>query len=579
MNLAFLKIKVFKKNFAIYISVLAFICTILLSLIILGVITRTISSYRMESESAFIRVEKSIETYNMAIDNYMQSIYANKEILNDFLFFFGNNAEQYFTKHLLFEGNTYNNISFIDDCKKFVAQSNGMIKQINFISNLSTNTIKFDSFGNAEFDFNMDDRDVALKTHFPQYNYIYEKELPNPVNLKRKMGTIQFVLDISPQFSSLEKYNFKYAFVMNEKNISPLISETNTDLSNKFHQLFSNEMFQGKIDLNFLNNIHYTIHSSDQYSFSIATATDDVEIIKINFVTLLLLLAGFILFFTIMSIIIALRMNYDAKYLLSILDSINSFKEGHFTKHNIQRRNDEYYMIADSLNDMSDKINQYISQEYILKIKQQKAEMKALEHQINPHFLYNTLEIIRSKAYINGDEVVANAVYNLGSMYRNIVKSDQIITYRDEIKMLTQYLELMEFKYEDNFYYQIDVPDSILERNTVKFWMQPLVENFFAHGFNKDNPYNLILILGEESDTCYTIEIVDNGKNINTDTLAELNCCLNVDTDDSTTDHIGIKNVYLRLCYYYENLIKMSIENNEQAGITVRIIINKGDIE
>lgn len=114
-----------------------------------------------------------------------------------------------------------------------------------------------------------------------------------------------------------------------------------------------------------------------------------------------------------------------------------------------------------------------------MKLKQQEAAMRALKHQINPHFLYNTLESIRSKALVCGDEETAEAITQLGSLYRKIVHCPDVITMKEEKDLLELYLRLMSLRFAGNFVYQLELEKDLEGVRTPGFWLQPLAENFF----------------------------------------------------------------------------------------------------
>ncbi len=534
-----------------------------------------ISIHRDSSLNAFKRIEQSVDNTIDSIESYVESVYSNEKLLNDFLFYFGNNPEKYFTKRLLNSKQDEYQTSFIKDCKNYVNRNNNIILQISFFSYRNVNLIKFNKDGSTDFKFSIDPIQVNYSNQTIPYTFMYTKELPSPSDLTSRMGKIQFSIDIKKLFPVIKNYNVNNAYAIKGDELLTITSSSSNKVSSDDIAIYKCSFGQGTIKKSLFNKIYYNVCNSQKYDFKIITIIDTNTIIKENITTFLILLCSIVLLFSVMAAIIAIRMNYDAKYIKQIISFIDNVKLFDFSQKKIQRRNDEYSMIANSLNDMSDKINKHIEQEYLLKLDQQKAEMMALENQINPHFLYNTLEIIRSKSFLNGDHVVSDAIYNLGSMYRDIVKSDLIITVDAELEMLTKYLKLMEFKYEDNFYYQINVCQQIRELNTLKFWMQPIVENFFKHGFNKDNQYNLILIIGEEREQSYIIEFVDNGSCINTQTLIKLNSSFCVDADIIETQSIGITNIYKRLRYYYGDKMSMHISNNKEAGITVKVEIEK----
>jgi sensor histidine kinase YesM len=231
-------------------------------------------------------------------------------------------------------------------------------------------------------------------------------------------------------------------------------------------------------------------------------------------------------------------------------------------------------MIAREVDDMIHQLDKYIRNEYLLKLKQQEAEMKALQHQINPHFLYNTLEVIRSTALVHQNEPTADAIATLGALYREIVKKENIISIGSELELLRKYLQIMEFKYPEHFFYQIDVEDTILALPTVKFWMQPLAENFFVHGFNINKEFNLFIVSGWEDEEFYRLDFIDNGVRIDEERLTAIRRILSSNNDHATKS-IGLYNVYTRLHFFYQEDFSISIENNDEAGVKISVQISK----
>jgi len=196
-----------------------------------------------------------------------------------------------------------------------------------------------------------------------------------------------------------------------------------------------------------------------------------------------------------------------------------------------------------------------------------------LQHQINPHFLHNTLETIRSCAIMGQLEAVSDAITNLGKMYRSVVKSDLSVTMGEEVELLNAYLEIMALRYSGSFAYHTGLEKGMLELETVKFWMQPLAENFFIHGYDKSSEYNLFVLNGWEEAERYVIEMTDNGSAIEPSHLEEINATLG--KPSAKQEGIGLKNVYARLRYFYGDDLEMSLRNNSESGITITIFIPK----
>lgn len=134
----------------------------------------------------------------------------------------------------------------------------------------------------------------------------------------------------------------------------------------------------------------------------------------------------------------------------------------------------------------------------------------ALQSQINPHFLYNTLESIRMKAICNGDIEVGRMLYILAFLFRNQLKENDIIPIKNEINYCQKYLEIFKFRYEEKFEFTINCPEEILDKQIIKFTLQPLIENYFVHAIKLENNDNRISINIKEKNNKIIIEIEDN---------------------------------------------------------------------
>src|SRR5699024_4285132 len=128
-----------------------------------------------------------------------------------------------------------------------------------------------------------------------------------------------------------------------------------------------------------------------------------------------------------------------------------------------------------------------------------------------PHFLYNTLEIMKAKALLNSDAEVAGAISSLGGLYRELLAFDSVIMLRDELRLAKRYLDMMGFIYDRNFFYTIDVDHDIMDFMTIKFWIQALIENFFVHGMDKTSDINTLVIHGYRDNNKIILKIQDNG--------------------------------------------------------------------
>lgn len=186
----------------------------------------------------------------------------------------------------------------------------------------------------------------------------------------------------------------------------------------------------------------------------------------------------------------------------------------HSSRIVVKNKGDEISDIAKSFNNMCDNLNKYIQKVYVLDIKQKQAQLKALQAQINPHFLYNTLESIRMRALVNGSKDVAQMIYLLSALFRNSVREKSIINISEEIKYCKMYMELFNMKFMDSIKLTFDVKEDTLNYGIIKHSIQPLIENYIIHGINTQRDDNVLTIrVFKYNDEIY-IYIIDNGMGI-----------------------------------------------------------------
>ena len=267
----------------------------------------------------------------------------------------------------------------------------------------------------------------------------------------------------------------------------------------------------------------------------------------------------------------------EAVFMSIIKDLLSSMEHGDFNRMEelrlpVRHRQNEYLIIAENLKDVGMKLKGYIETEYILKLKEQESQMRALQHQINPHFLYNSLEMLQSKALVQGDRDMAEAIAMLGSLYRARARKPDAVTLKEEFSSLEMYLKIMALRFGNCFVFQMEMDEGIGEILTVNFWMQPLAENFFAHGFRQENDYNLLIVNGCAKEDGAEIVIMDNGSGADALRLTEIRRNMMEGNDEAGAD-IGLRNVYMRLKYFYGSRFTMDVGNNAEGGFCISIFI------
>ena len=201
-----------------------------------------------------------------------------------------------------------------------------------------------------------------------------------------------------------------------------------------------------------------------------------------------------------------------------ILEATRAIGDGNLKERiDTNQVQEELNDIASAINFMVDSLDQYIHDIYTLEIKQRDAHMRALQSQINPHFLYNTLEYIRMYALSRQQEELADVVYAF-QRYLGIILTKKTTTLAEEISFCEKYVYLYQMRYPDQFAYKFEIEETIADVEIPKFIIQPLVENYFVHGIDYQRQDNAIKVHayreGEK-----IVAVVDNGKGITANRL------------------------------------------------------------
>ncbi|MBW5448221.1 hypothetical protein GE107_19415 [Cohnella sp. CFH 77786] len=238
----------------------------------------------------------------------------------------------------------------------------------------------------------------------------------------------------------------------------------------------------------------------------------------------------------------------------------------------------EFKTLALGFNKMIEQIGLLLQQVKREQERKREAEFQVLQQQINPHFLYNTLESINSLAALNGQKEISKMTINLGKLLRISINGAYEVMVSDEIRHVISYLEIQKTRFNNRFEYEINVEDELKNCPVLKLILQPLVENILYHAFDQHQKIGQISIIGciEGGKGCFYIQ--DNGKGIKNETLTKFSDQY-LRVDYRRNNGHGIKNVQDRLKLYYGNAYGLMICSFEGSGTTVKITFPmiKGD--
>lgn len=231
---------------------------------------------------------------------------------------------------------------------------------------------------------------------------------------------------------------------------------------------------------------------------------------------------------------------------------------GNFDVSCVPEGTQETVHLAEVFNTMVEHIRNLLQNEYQLKLLRQQAEFKALQSQINPHFLYNTLETIGTLADLKDVPQVSEMCGTLSSMFRYSISASQDTTLlRNEIQHLQDYMRIIQLRFGDRISLQIEMDEYLNDYVLLKLLLQPLAENAVNHGLSNSLERGIVRFKIEEKNNCIQIVVSDNGAGLSTESLTDLKRTLFRPIEPETNiyldsgDHIGLRNIHLRLAYYY----------------------------
>lgn len=337
-------------------------------------------------------------------------------------------------------------------------------------------------------------------------------------------------------------------------------------LSNK---LVDQIAVDSKIDLQDLEKEYYVTESLTKSAHQIYTLIPRSEIVDSTLKSTFGLFLFSLLFDSILLLILFYLFKKYVVQVEDILVSINRVADGESgNRINTQDKKAETKQIAEGINDMLDSMQRYIKDIYELEIKQKDADMRALQSQINPHFLYNTLEYIRMSAISEGADELADVVFHFATLLRNNISHEKIVTVENELKFCEKYIYLYQMRYPDQFAYLFKVCDDVKEVMIPKFAIQPLIENYFAHGIDFMKIENAISVKAYREDGKTKIFIIDNGVGIPKEQMEQLNRSFK-EPDLFKPGSVGIMNVYTRMKLYFGESFKMEIKETIGGGTTI----------
>jgi len=261
----------------------------------------------------------------------------------------------------------------------------------------------------------------------------------------------------------------------------------------------------------------------------------------------------------------------------NIFKQVTSFKlDQEHKKTNIHTKIYELNSLNDGFFDMQEKLRDSINRQMLLQNQEMQSKMLALQSQMNPHFLYNSISAIQSMAEQGMDKEIVTMCQSMASLLRYISSdSDQLVPLKTELSHTENYLACMIVRYQEDLSYSIDVPDEMLDVKIPKLCIQLLVENAIKFSTTIKPPWHII-IRGFMVETTHYISVIDNGPGFDQDTIHDIEAKIRQIDESGLLPSLEIKgmglmNIYIRLKILNSNDTTFKLENLVGGGASVTI--------
>ncbi|WP_230986963.1 cache domain-containing sensor histidine kinase [Cohnella fermenti] len=291
------------------------------------------------------------------------------------------------------------------------------------------------------------------------------------------------------------------------------------------------------------------------------TTTRSTVIVAIVFCTVLLILMG---------IWFSRRLSNPIRRVIREMVKVES---GNLDVAPLDGGKDEVGRLSHGFNRMVERLRTFIDEAYVAEIKQKQTELNALKSQIRPHYLYNTLEVIRMNAVANDDDEVGEMILSLSKQLKYVIDyGENSVPLRRELEHLRDYFYIIEVRFENRIELRVDIADNVdLDASILKLSLQPIVENAVQHGVLPKGGRGSVRITVENAVDDLVVTVYDDGVGMEPEELERLTSRLS--GPSGTSKSIGMKNVHDRIRALYGPEYGLAVSSRKMWGTAVRMVV------
>ena len=385
------------------------------------------------------------------------------------------------------------------------------------------------------------------------------------------INTSDFVLNDIFNKKNLDEYRY---YVVVDGRGDPIYSYNPNNYSMPIRFLSENLSNIDSYTIKSVNNTKYAISYENigNTDWRLISVTPVAEYLKdVNFIRNIIIITGILSF--LLAIYLNMRFSRNISYpIYELIGNMIKVQNGDFNVQSKIISNDEIGQIQEIFNSMIYRIKGLINKVYEEEREKRYAELNALQAQMNPHFLYNTLNSVNCIAKLHNEEDISRIVVSLSDLLRiSVSKKGEYILLREEVEYVNKYLIIQNIRYRDKFTAIFDIEDSLKEKKILKLLLQPLVENCIYHGLETLETKGEIRINAYEDKGDILIKVKDNGVGLEEDKLLRMNEAFKNYRDDNQ-ESIGVRNVNARIKLHFADKYGLQFYNNiEGPGLTVEL--------
>jgi two-component system, sensor histidine kinase YesM len=405
--------------------------------------------------------------------------------------------------------------------------------------------------------------------------FTYFQKVYDPQNPTRYLYTIAIELDARVIGDALAQVNSNPGWINKVYNGDNELMNGKED--SKFQDMLT---YSGRVDGSpdrhvRMGGVNYTLLESGSKDYGwhmISLVPQKAIMLDANSIRLYIAITGMVLL--LFAVLLSNRISKSiTRPLAQLMKAIKEIEKGNLDFKSSVNTGDEIKELNDVINSMTVNIKELLIRNKEEEQSKRKAELTALQAQINPHFLYNTLESLNWYAVRKKEPEISEVITNLGKFFRiSLSKGSQFIPIEQEIEHAKSYLSIQKFRNANRFNSSIRVDESIKDRYTPKLILQPIIENALIHGLRNKESAGRIEIRAEQEEDAVIFIVSDDGIGIGKDKLAEIQGVLKGMKSTGTSSY-GLKNVNERIRLFSGTSYGIHIESSSSGGTDVRIRI------